>query len=167
MGTTERAVATAVDENRRRELNRPAFVLHGYPWKETSLLVELFTRTHGRLAVVAKGARRPHSQLRGLLMAFQPLLVTWSGRGEVKLLHGAEWQGGVPQLAGVALLCGFYLNELLVKALIREDAHEELFDAYDEAIRALGSGDGGPGDVLRRFEKRLLAELGYGLVLQV
>lgn len=168
MGTPESpeasAVRAAANDERRRELNRPAFVLHSYPWKETSLVVELFTRSHGRVPLVAKGARRPHSPLRGLLMAFQPLLVTWSGKGELRLLHGAEWQGGVPQLTGVALLCGFYVNELLVKVLARDDPHERLFDTYATAIREL-SGPAAPAAILRRFEKSLLCELGYALQL--
>jgi DNA repair protein RecO (recombination protein O) len=139
-------------------------VLHSYPWKETSLVVELFTRSHGRIPMVAKGARRPHSSLRGLLMSFQPLLVTWSGKGELRLLHGAEWQGGVPQLTGVSLLCGFYVNELLVKVLARDDPHERLFDTYAAAIREL-AGPAAPAAILRRFEKSLLTELGYALEL--
>lgn len=168
MGTPEAressAVRAAAHDERRRELNRPAFVLHSYPWKETSLVVELFTRSHGRIPMVAKGARRPHSSMRGLLMSFQPLLVTWSGKGELRLLHGAEWQGGVPQLTGVSLLCGFYVNELLVKVLARDDPHERLFDTYAQAIREL-AGPAAPAAILRRFEKSLLTELGYALEL--
>jgi len=168
MGTAEPRETGAVrgggHEDRRRESNRPAFVLHSYPWKETSLVVELFTRSHGRIPAVAKGARRPHSPLRGLLMAFQPVLATWSGKGDLRVLHSAEWRGGVPQLTGVALLCGFYVNELLVKVLAREDPHERLFDTYAAAIRDL-AGDAAPAAVLRRFEKQLLTELGYALEL--
>lgn len=168
MGTAEPR-ETGIDRvashaDRRRETNRPAFVLHSYPWKETSLVVELFTRSHGRIPAVAKGARRPHSALRGLLMAFQPVLVTWSGKAELRVLHSAEWRGGVPQLTGVALLCGFYVNELLVKVLAREDPHERLFDTYADAIRDL-AGAAAPAAVLRRFEKQLLMELGYALEL--
>ena len=166
MGTAERiAEAGAGSDDRRRELNRPAFVLHSRPWKETSLVLELFTRSHGRVAAVAKGARRPHSQLRGVLMAFAPLHVTWSGKGELRLLHAAEWQGGIPQLSGVSLLCGFYLNELLMKVLAREDPHEQLFDAYQQAIHALAP-VGGHAAALRRFECQLLMELGYALDLE-
>lgn len=153
-------------EDRRRETNRPAFVLHSYPWKETSLVVELFTRSHGRIPAIAKGARRPHSAMRGLLMAFQPVLATWSGKGDLRILHSAEWRGGVPQLSGVALLCGFYLNELLVKVLARDDPHERLFDTYASAIRELSDpASGVPAAILRRFEKSLLMELGYAIEL--
>ncbi len=149
----------------KRVLNEPAFVLHTRPWKETSLILELLTRHHGRVAAVAKGARRPTSQLRSLLLPFQPVLVTWSGKSEVRLVHTVEWQGGIAQLSGTALLCGFYLNELLVTALARDDPHEGLFDAYEAALRELATGPF-QSRVLRRFEITLLGELGYGLQLQ-
>src|SRR5918997_1073415 len=103
---------------------QPAFVLHSYAFKETSLVVELVTRDFGRVAVVARGARRPRSALRGVLLAFQPLLVSWSGKGEVQTLIRAEWHGGYHPLKGLSLICGFYLNELLLKLLPRHDAHE-------------------------------------------
>ena len=141
-----------------------AFVLHAYPYKETSLIVEFFTRTHGRVAAVAKGAKRPGSRLRGLMMAFQPLAIAWSGRSELRTLHVAEWQGGIPQLGGPAILCGFYLNELVLKLLPRDDPHERLFEAYAEAVLALGNGSE-PEPVLRQFERAFLQEIGYGLVL--
>ena len=121
---------------KQRIEQQPAWVLHTYPWRETSLIVEIFARDHGRVALVAKGARRPHSQLRGVLMAFQPLLMDWSGGGEVKTLVRAEWQGGQPLLTGRALICGYYLNELLVRLTAREDAHPRLFSAYADAVRS-------------------------------
>lgn len=167
MGTPERPDGRGpvrLAEDRRRVANHAAFVLHSYPWKETSLIVDLFTRGHGRIPAVAKGARRPHSAMRGMLMPFQPLLVTWSGKGEVRLLHSAEWQGGIPQLQGAGLLCGFYLNELLFKAMARDDPHERLFDAYADAVAQLAR-SGAHATVLRRFEQVLLAELGYALEL--
>ena len=114
--------------------------------------------------MVAKGARRPASALRGVLMAFQPLLVDWSGGGEVKTLARAEWQGGQPLLGGRALLCGYYLNELLIRLLPREDPHPALFEHYREALRRLSAGDDAQR-VLRRFELALLQELGYGIDL--
>jgi DNA repair protein RecO (recombination protein O) len=142
-----------------------AYVLHAYPYSETSLLVEAFTRTHGRLPLLAKGARRPGSQLRGTLLAFQPLSASWSGRGEVRTLVRCEWHGGQPLLAGERLLCGFYLNELLLRLLPREDPHERLFDHYVEAVAGLAHrAEAGP--ILRAFERRLLAELGYALLLE-
>lgn len=146
---------------RPRVDQQPGFILHTYPYRETSLIVEAFSRDHGRVALLAKGARRPYSTLRGVLMAFQPLLLDWSGGGELKTLVRAEWQGGQPLLAGRALLCGYYLNELLVKLLAREDPHPALFEHYAMALRELGRG-AATEVLLRRFELRLLRELGYG-----
>lgn len=150
--------------DRQRVEGEQAFVLHSYPFRETSLLVELFSRRFGRLAVLAKGARRPRSVLRGALLAFQPLVVGWAGKGEVRTLMKAEWRGGQPLLAGEALFCGFYLNELLLRLLAREDAHDALFDAYAEALDRLARG-AMSAPVLRSFEKRLLKELGYAMTL--
>ena len=149
---------------RARQDNQLGYVLHTYPFRETSLVVETFTRAHGRVGMVARGAKRPRSALRGSIMAFQPLGLSWSGRGELRLLLRAEWQGGQPRLQGRALLCGFYLNELLLKLLPREDAHEQLFLDYQTALARLGE-EAEPGAVLRRFEKALLRELGYALAL--
>ncbi|MEC5396908.1 DNA repair protein RecO [Uliginosibacterium sp. H1] len=139
---------------------QPAYVLHSTSWRETSLIVEVFSRAHGRLPLVAKGARRPASPLRGLLMAFQPLVVGWSGRGEVKTLMDAQWRGGQPLLGGAALLSGYYLNELLLRLLPREDAHSRLFDAYAETLKQL-AGSASIPPLLRSFELQLLRELGY------
>jgi DNA repair protein RecO (recombination protein O) len=152
-------------EARIRVADQPGYVLHAYPYSETSLLIELFTRDHGRVPLVAKGAKRPGSVLRGALQSFQPLQVAWSGRGEVRTLARAEWQGGVPLLVGRALLCGFYLNELVLKLLARDDPHPGLFAAYERAVAGLAA-DEAEGPLLRRFEVRLLAELGYALELE-
>ncbi|MGZ8156365.1 MAG: DNA repair protein RecO [Burkholderiales bacterium] len=143
---------------------QPAFVLHSYPFKETSLVVDLLTRNHGRIAVVAKGARRPKSSLRGVLMAFQPVLVSWSGKGELHTLTRAEWHGRYQPLTGLALICGFYLNELLLKLLARHDPHERLFDTYSGTLAALAT-EGDEAAILRSFEKSLLRELGYAVTL--
>lgn len=145
---------------RHRIDQQPAWVLHARPWRETSLILDVFSRDHGRLAMVAKGARRPTSQFRGLLIGFQPLLLDWSGNGEVKTLVRAEWIGGQPLLAGQALLCGYYLNELLLRLTAREDPHPELFEAYREALSSLTRVERFE-PVLRRFELILLQELGY------
>ena len=145
---------------RQRVEFQPAYLLHSYPWRETSLIVEVFSREHGRLSLVAKGARRPLSALRGVLMAFQPLSLSWMGRGEVKNLIQAEWQGGQPLLQGVALLCAYYLNELLLRMLAREDAHANLFDAYAHTLSCLAAGQA-YAPLMRAFELRLLRELGY------
>ena len=150
-----------------RHDDEPAYVLHAYPYKETSLNVEAFVRDFGRVGMVAKGAKRPRSEIRGLLQAFQPIAVSWAGAAELKTLVKAEWRGGLPLLNGSALLCGFYLNELLLKLLAREDAHPALFDDYAAALQALATEPAGAAQaaVLRRFEVRLLAAMGYAMQL--
>jgi DNA repair protein RecO (recombination protein O) len=150
--------------NRNKHQDEPAFVLHSYPFRETSLIIEVYSRSHGRLAIVARGARRPRSSLRGVLMNFQPLLLSWFGKGEVRTLHSAEWQGGQPYLQGTALMCGFYLNELLLNLLARDDPHEQLFDYYRATLYRL-SHEADHAATLRCFERHLLKELGYALVL--
>lgn len=147
---------------------QPAYVLHTYPFRETSLIVEVFSRDFGRMALLARGARRPRSAIRGLLMAFQPLEIGWAGKGEVLTLMKAEWQGGLPLLAGEALFCAYYLNELLMHLLPREDPHEQLFASYAEMLRRLSAVPTGKvrESDLRCFEKALLQELGYGLTLR-
>lgn len=137
-----------------------AWVLHTRPYRETSLLVDVFSREHGRLSLVARGARRPLSSLRARLLAFQPLTLSWFGKGAVRTLHDAEWPGGYLDLKGLTLICGFYLNELLLQLLPAEDPHEGLFDAYGATLAALADGEL-PERCLRRFERALLAELGY------
>ena len=149
---------------RQRIDDQVAFILHLHPYSETSLIVDVFSRDHGRLPLLARGARRPRSALRGVLMAFQPLELGWFGGGEVRTLAKAEWMGGMPLLAGRCLLLGYYLNELLVSLLPRDDAHPGLFDAYAAALRALSHGTADAPE-LRRFELSLLRELGYGLRL--
>lgn len=143
---------------------QPAFILHQYPYRETSRLLEVFSRDHGRVALVARGAQRPGSQLRAVLLGFQPVMLSWFGAGEVRTLHSADWQGGVPQLAGLPLLCGFYLNELLLRLLPRDDPHPLLFTAYFEAVRDLANLSAESAvvePVLRNFERCLLQEAGY------
>ena len=149
---------------RKRIDLEPGFVLHTYPYRETSLVVEAFVRSRGRVALLAKGARRPRSALRGTLIAFHPLRFSWSGGGELGLLNSVEWAGGLKPLSGLGLMCGFYLNELLLRLLARDDPHEALYDAYGECLARLA--DAQPRDeVLRRFERRLLAEVGYAPLL--
>jgi DNA repair protein RecO (recombination protein O) len=148
----ERTVGTKV-------AGQPAFVLHSYPYKETSLIIDLFTRDFGRVALIAKGAKRPHSQLRGVLQTFQPLSSSWVGKSELRTLTDAEWVGGMLPLEKTALLCGFYLNELLVKLLARDDAHPALFDHYVSTLNQLAHNE--PATiVLRKFERALLKETG-------
>ena len=144
---------------------QPAFVLHSYPYKETSLIIDLFTRDYGRVALIAKGAKRPHSQLRGVLQTFQPLQAGWTGKSELRILTGAEWVGGMLPLEKTALLCGFYLNELLVKLLARDDAHPVLFDHYVATLNQLAHNEPAP-IVLRKFERALLKETGVAADLK-
>jgi len=153
------------------------YVLHSYPYRETSLILQAWTEKHGRLGLVAKGARRPKSAQRAVLVPFQPLALDWFGRAELKTLKTAEPAAPATPLQGPALLSAFYLNELLLKLTTREDPHEGLFEAYDEAIAGLRAiGRARPGmpkaesaaavePILRRFELRLLQELGYALEL--
>ena len=149
---------------RRRAEQEPGFILHSYAYKETSLIVEAFARRHGRVALLARGARRPRSAMRGLLLAFHPLRLSWSTGAELGTLRAAEWSGGLQPIAGIGLMCGFYLNELILRLLPRDDPHEALFDSYGECLARLSRGDS-HAIVLRRFEKRLLVELGYAPVL--
>jgi len=144
--------------------NERAYVLHAYPYRETSLIVEVLSRHYGRLALVARGARRAQSGLKARLLAFQPLSLSWFGKGSMKTLHAVEWLGGSLRLEGHALMCGFYINELLLKLLPVEDPHEALFESYEAALGEL-SDCGGPQPILRRFELGLLSELGYAQTL--
>jgi DNA repair protein RecO (recombination protein O) len=147
-----------------RIAEQPGFVLHSYPYRETSLIIDVFSRDFGRVALVAKGAKRPHSALRGVLQTFQPLGLSWSGKGEVRTLTTAEWVGGMLPLTGDALLCGFYVNELLVKFCARDDAHPALFNHYVLTLSRLAH-DEPAVQVLRSFERVLLRETGYAMNL--
>lgn len=144
-----------------------AYVLHSYDWSESSLVVDLLTRSQGRVVVVAKGAKRPTSSFRPLLLPFHPLTV-WLSRsaadehGEVRSLRAAEWGGGEP-MPPAALMSAFYVNELMLEGLARQDPHPALFDAYAATLAALAAGAGGEGEAatLRAFELVLLRELGW------
>jgi DNA repair protein RecO (recombination protein O) len=149
---------------KRRADHEAGYVLHTYAYKETSLIAELFTRRFGRVAVLARGARRPRSAMRGVLLSFHPLRLSWSASAELGNLMAAEWAGALQPLAGQGLMCGFYVNELVMRLLPRDDPHEALFDAYAHSLKALSEGMAHAA-VLRAFEKRLLAELGYAPLL--
>ncbi|MEW6646948.1 MAG: DNA repair protein RecO [Pseudomonadota bacterium] len=149
----------------RAEL-RPAYILHRQPYRETSLLLEAFSLDVGRVGLVARGARSGKGGKAGLLQPFVPLLLSWSGRGELATLTGAEGRGGLAPLTGTALISAFYLNELLLRLLQRHDPHEELFHAYELALQRLAAVPQQPEWTLRLFEKALLQELGYGLLLE-
>src|SRR2546425_13120285 len=149
---------------RTRQESREAFILHGYSYRETSLLLEVFTRAFGRVSMVARGARSPRSPLRGVLLAFQPLALSWFGKGELRTLARAEWVGGQPLLDGEALMCGFYLNELLLRLLPREDPHDALFSRYRETLRELAP-HGGSAPPQGLFWRADVKGVGIGLAL--
>lgn len=141
----------------------PAFILHPRPFRDTSLLLEVFCRDHGRVGLVARGARGPRSRLRGVLQPFRPLLLSWQLRGELGTLTAAEpaAPAAVALVGGDALLGLYYLNELLLRLTARLDPHAELYDVYAGALSAITRG--APlAPALRRFERRLLDALGYG-----
>jgi DNA repair protein RecO (recombination protein O) len=145
----------------KRISDEPAFVLHRYDWSESSLILEVFTRHHGRVALVAKGAKRPSSNFRPVLLPLQPLHLGFGGDAEIRTLKGAEWVGGHVMPTGDALLSGYYLNELLLRLLARDDPHPRLFDAYAAAVGTLASEHGEAREpALRAFELLLLREIG-------
>ena len=144
----------------------PAFILHSRAYRESSELLDVFTAGHGRVSLVAKGARRPKSSLRGLLNPFQALKLSWSGRGELGTLREAESTSVAAQLSSERVMAGFYINELLIKLLHRHDAHPELFFHYASLVADLGSSSE-LEPLLRKFEISLLREIGYELNLEV
>jgi len=136
-------------------------VLHRYDWSESSLILEVFTRHHGRIALVAKGVKRPSSSFRPILLPLQPLHLAFGGDGEIKTLKAAEWQGGHVMPTGDALMSGYYLNELLLNLLAREDPHPRLFDLYASVVQVIASEHGEVLEsALRAFELLLLREIG-------
>lgn len=150
---------------RKRVSDELAFILHHYDWSESSLILETFTRHHGRVALVARGAKKPSSNFRPVLLPLQTLRVGWTEspaeHAEIHALKGAEWVGGATMPRGDALLSGYYLNELLLRLLARDDPHTRLFDIYADVVRLLADA---PGEtlqvVLRSFELLLLREVG-------
>jgi DNA repair protein RecO (recombination protein O) len=152
-----------MDDRIRNRLQR-CFILHRRDFGNTSLLVEVFSADHGRLPVIAKGAKRPRTATAADLQPFRPLWLSWAGRGEVKTLVRTEPAGHVIDLQGKAVFCGFYLNELLMRLIGRDDPHEELFAFYHAALIGLAQAPN-LGSVLRQFELRLLGELGYAIAL--
>jgi len=148
---------------RQRIEFEPAWLLTQRPYRETSLLLELFTLQHGRVGLVARGARGPRSKLRGILQLFTPLLLSWHEAGELGTLVAAEAVAPAVELAGERVFHGWYLNELLLRLTGRHDAHPALYHDYGRALARL-PGEGAEA-ALRIFEKRLLGEIGYGLPL--
>lgn len=152
----------------KRIHDEPGFVLHHHDWSESSLILDTFTRHHGRVALVAKGVKKPSSNFRPVLLPLQPLHLGWSGDGEIRTLKSAEWLGGHTMPTGDALLSGFYLNELLMCLLARDDPHETLFDAYGTAVHVLALSQGEAlQPALRAFELILLREIGLLPALDV
>lgn len=149
-----------VSRRRARVHDEPAYVLHQHDWSESSLILEVFSRHHGRVVLVGKGVKRPTSQFRAVLLPLQPLRLDWSGDGEVHTLKAAQYAGGHVMPAGDALLAGYYLNELLLRLTARDDPHPALFDHYAAAVRALAQGED-TALALRRFELLLLRTLGW------
>lgn len=144
----------------RRTSEEPAFILHRYDWSESSLILEVFTRHHGRIALVAKGVKKPTSQFRPVLLPLQPLALSWGGDAEVRTLKAAQWQGGHVMPTGDALLSGSYLNELLIRLLARDDPHPGLFNHYALAVQLLAERADAQQLVLRAFELVLLRDIG-------
>ncbi|MCC5857428.1 MAG: DNA repair protein RecO [Ectothiorhodospiraceae bacterium] len=143
-----------------------AWVLHRRAYRDTSLIVELFTADQGRVGLVARGARGSRSRWRGLLEPFQPVVAEWRGRGELQTLVQAEPAGPALRLPGRRLASGFYVNELMLRLVRRGDPAPELFAAYSQALRGLSEEARQEGAVLRVFERDLLRELGYALELR-
>jgi DNA repair protein RecO (recombination protein O) len=151
--------------NPRRVQLAPAYILHHRPYRDTSRILEVLTREHGRMSLFARGVRGPKARLAPILHPFDLLLVSWSGRGEAPQLTGAEPGEALTRMPGAAFMAGFYLNELLLKLTIRHDPQPALFDAYHAAVTGLKAGQG-LERALRVFEKRLLDLLGYGVDLR-
>ncbi len=145
----------------KRISEEPAYVLHHHDWSESSLILDVFTRNHGRIALVAKGAKRPSSGLRPILLPMQPLHLAFGGDAEIRTLKSAEWMGGHVMPAGEALLSGYYLNELVLLLLARDDPHPRLFDIYARVVEVISSDHGEAlQTALRAFELLLLREIG-------
>ncbi len=141
--------------------DEPAYVLHRYDWSESSLILEVFTRNHGRIALVAKGAKKPSSNFRPILLPLQPLHLAYGGDAEIRTLKGAEWMGGHVMPTGDALMSGYYLNELLLNLLARDDPHPHLFDVYANVVQVIASEHGEALQAaLRTFELLLLRDIG-------
>ncbi len=148
-----------------KHFQQSAMVLHTRPYTESSLLIDIFTRDHGRLMLLSKGARKQKSSLRGVLMPFQPLLISWSARNQLGILTSAEVAGFRPLPHGESLQACYYMNELILKLLHRFDPHPVLYDYYRGTVEQLVSSDEVQAEQLRIFEKKLLQEIGFGLIL--
>jgi DNA repair protein RecO (recombination protein O) len=146
----------------RRIQLQPAYLLHQRDWRDSSRIVEFFSRDHGRVTLFAKGVRRAGSGWPAVLQPFAPLLVSWSGPGDGGTLTGAELAGRPLPVAPACLMSAFYVNELVLKLLGREDPHPDVHEAYALALAALAE-PAAEQRALRLFEKRLLEAIGVGL----
>lgn len=142
----------------------PGYILHSRQYRESSLLLEALSREHGRVGLVARGARAAKSRWKNILQPFRPLLLSWTQRGELGTLTGADQVASPPALAGESLFCGLYANELMVRFLYRSDPHPALFDFYRHLLMQLAAGEQSQ-PLLRIFEKQLLQSAGFGLQL--
>jgi DNA repair protein RecO (recombination protein O) len=154
-----------VTANTRRVQNQPAWLLHHRPFRDTSRILDVVTREHGRIALIARGARTSRSRLRGILRPFLPLNMSWFIRSDLGTLTDAEMGGTPLQLTGDALMSGYYVNELLLKLMHRHDPQPEIFDAYATTIKSLAT-ESSVAPVLRQFEMELLRLSGYALNLE-
>ena len=157
--------------NVQRVQLQPAYIIHQRPYRDTSAIVEVFSEAHGRHALVAKGLKRPKSKLKGLLQPFQPLLVSWVGKSELGTLTDAELFSRPATIKAQYIPSAFYLNELILHLLLRDDPHDDLFATYHQTLLNLQQLTGEQVDelrwqaYLRMFELALLQSIGYGLVL--
>ncbi|MCW9031373.1 MAG: DNA repair protein RecO [Gammaproteobacteria bacterium] len=150
-------------QNHRVSL-QAAFILHGRNFRDTSRLLDVFTQDYGRVTLVAKGARSARSRLQGILQSFSPLIISWSGKGEVQTLTGAESVKNSINLSGKQVMSGYYINELLQRLTTFHDPHPEIFTLYQNTLERFATDE--DELVLRHFEKHLLTEIGYGLNLE-
>ncbi len=149
----------------RRVQQQAAFILHHRPFRDSSQILDLISRDHGKLAVVARGSRGARSRLKGVLRPFMPLSMSWVIKSDLGTLTGAEVRGAPLSLTGEALLAGYYVNELVLHFLHRHDPQPEVFDAYAETVQALATSGAAIAAVLRQFEMALLRHSGYALNL--
>ncbi|HED15192.1 MAG TPA: DNA repair protein RecO, partial [Gammaproteobacteria bacterium] len=146
--------------------SQAGFVLHSRPYKDSSAVTELFSDEYGRIGLVIRGARRKNSRTRLAVTPLQELLLAWVGRGELYTLTDVEQKTLLPRITGKRLASAFYINELLMRLLHRNDPHRGLYTVYRTTLLLLSDGSQDLNHILRLFEKRLLDELGYGLVLE-
>ncbi len=154
--------------------NQPAIILHQYSYSETSSILDVFTLQFGRVNLIAKGAKRPNSNLRGVLQLFQPLVISYSGAGDVKTLTHAEWVNGILPIDNSYLISSFYMNELIRNVCAKDDPHESIFNVYITALIELSHLSRGALSqamdlhcVLRKFEKSLLEHLGFAMSISL